>query len=110
MSPNAKPQPRWQQIAVTGSSMQPTLQPGDYVLIRRSSTLKPGQMVLLEDEKFRLVIKRLISKSSAGWWVLGDNLAQSIDSRQFGAVAESQIKGVVVARYWPKPKFIKSQI
>lgn len=110
MGSNAKPQPRWQRIAVTGSSMLPTLQAGDYLLLRRTKRFKPGQVVLLEDDKFRLVIKRLSAQTATGWWVLGDNPAESIDSRTYGEVNSAQLKAVAILRYWPKPKKIKAQL
>ena len=34
-------------------------------------------------------------------FVLGDNRSNSIDSRKFGPVPESRIKGRVVLRLWP---------
>ena len=36
-------------------------------------------------------------------WVMGDNRANSADSRVFGAIRESAIVGRVVARVWPFP-------
>ena len=90
--------------------MLPTLTSGDYLILRRTRKFRPGQVVLLEDEKFRQVVKRLGTKSDSGWQVLGDNANQSIDSRDYGAVSEDQIKAVVVARYWPWPKLIKARI
>ena len=35
------------------------------------------------------------------YFVLGDNRAHSEDSRAFGAIAASQIEGIVAARLWP---------
>ena len=86
--------------------MQPTLNPGDFLLLRRSTKLKPGQIVLIEDDNFRLVIKRLDHQTATGWWVLGDNPNQSTDSREFGEIKPEQIQAVAVARYWPWPKLI----
>jgi hypothetical protein len=33
--------------------------------------------------------------------VLGDNLGQSRDSREFGRVPQHRIRGLVAWRYWP---------
>jgi signal peptidase I len=38
-------------------------------------------------------------------FVLGDNRPHSSDSREFGPVAEEDIIGVVIMRYWPFPEF-----
>ena len=35
------------------------------------------------------------------YFVLGDNRAASIDSRDFGPVPRARLEGVVVGRYWP---------
>lgn len=109
MGANAKPQPFWQRIAVTGSSMAPTLQNGDFLLLYRSKRFRPGQVVLLEDKQFRLVLKRLSHRTEAGWWVLGDNPNQSTDSREYGEVASEQLKAIALVRYWPRPKLIRSR-
>lgn len=88
--------------------MAPTLLDGDYLLLYRSERFRPGQVVLMEDNQFRLVLKRLSHLTDAGWWVLGDNPDQSTDSRQYGAVTTEQLKAIALARYWPWPKLIRS--
>jgi type IV secretory pathway protease TraF len=37
------------------------------------------------------------------WFVEGDNQENSIDSRNYGLVSESDIQGVVLMRLWPRP-------
>jgi phage repressor protein C with HTH and peptisase S24 domain len=107
MSANAKPQRSWLQLEVSGESMFPTLRPGDFVIGLRTSKFQPGQVVLLEDSNFRLVIKRLTKLEGANCWVEGDNPAQSIDSRQYGPISPTQLKAVIKFRYWPWPKLVK---
>lgn len=41
-------------------------------------------------------------------WVHGDNLDNSRDSRHYGPVPLGLIKGKVVARVWPDPKWFES--
>ena len=83
--------------------MQPTLEPGDRVLVRRlnsNSTLRLGSVLVTwhpQRSDIRL-IKRLMRLESTGLWLLGDNKAESTDSRQLGPVAASLLIGEVVAR------------
>ena len=83
--------------------MQPTLEPGDQVLVRRLGG-KPapslGSVVVTwhpQRSKLRL-IKRLSRLESTGLWLLGDNPAESTDSRQLGAVPTNLMIGEVVGR------------
>ena len=83
--------------------MQPTLEPGDRVLVRRLRR-KPapslGSVVVTwhpQQRKLRL-IKRLKSVEEMGLWLLGDNPAESTDSRQLGAVPTNLLIGEVVGR------------
>jgi len=108
MSPAAKPQPSsWLRIAVSGDSMLPTLRNNDMLLLRRSDRFRSGQLVLLEDHAFRLTIKRLSHQIQDQWWVVGDNVENSIDSRSYGTVSTHQLQAVVIARYWPRPKLFR---
>lgn len=83
--------------------MQPTLEPGDRVLVRRLGR-KPapglGSVVVTwhpQHSTLRL-IKRLSRMDSNGLWLLGDNPAESTDSRQLGAVPTNLLIGEVVGR------------
>ncbi len=83
--------------------MQPILEPGDRVLVRRLRR-KPapslGSVVVTwhpQLSKLRL-IKRLSRVDSTGLWLLGDNPAESTDSRQLGAVPTNLLIGEVVGR------------
>ena len=97
------------RVAVEGWSMAPTLQPGDFLVAVRAKRPRPGSLVVVEHPGragFELV-KRLdlvlgIERGRPdGYWVVGDASDTSTDSRTFGPVLGSAIKGVVVGRYWP---------
>lgn len=83
--------------------MQPSLKPGDRVLVRRlgrKPTPSLGSVVVTwhpQRSKLRL-IKRLSRLDSTGLWLLGDNPAESTDSRQLGAVPTNLLIGEVVGR------------
>ena len=83
--------------------MQPTLEPGDRVLVKglgRKLAPSLGSVVVTwhpQRNKIRL-IKRLSRLDSTGLWLLGDNPAESTDSRQLGPVPTNLLIGEVVGR------------
>jgi signal peptidase I len=96
-------------VVVEGSSMLPTLRPGDRVLVRRTSIgrIRAGQIVVLRRTQ-SWIIKRAAALPGEPWceapvppgWlaVLGDNEASSADSREFGLVPAASVLGAVVRR------------
>jgi signal peptidase I len=86
--------------------MVPTLRDGDRVLVRISERPAPvGRVVLVELPDRPLSVKRLVAVEDGGLVrVEGDNEFASTDSRVLGALPRDAIKGVVVARLWPRPR------
>jgi len=86
--------------------MSPTLEPGDALVVSRKAKPTDGAIVVVRrpDQQDLLVVKRARERRSAGWVVVGDNPTESTDSRTFGPVPDHLIEGVVVARYWPRPR------
>lgn len=97
---------RWRsRVRVTGLSMAPLLQPGDELLVDRyaywRSPPQVGDIVVAwhpDREDFKL-IKRVVEVTADGCWLQGDNLAESTDSRSFGAISLPSILGKVVCRF-----------
>ena len=96
--------------AVAGRSMEPALFDGDRVLVDRWTyrrrAARAGEVVLLTGPGGRPLVKRVSADAPAApaadeLWVVGDNPAASVDSRQFGAVSRGRLRGRVVFRYWP---------
>jgi nickel-type superoxide dismutase maturation protease len=94
---------RLRRLEVVGSSMRPTLEPGDRVLAVRSRRARPGDLAVVPDPRrpSRLVVKRVVVASAAGLTVRGDNPRASSDSRAFGPVPPQSVRGRVVYRYHP---------
>ena len=107
---------------VLGASMEPTLRPGDRVIVNlwtyRGRAPKPGEVALLVGPGDTPLIKRVArapvpppvlpastldpeDRGSERIWVLGDNPEESADSRLFGAVPVGRFRGKVEFRYWP---------
>lgn len=84
-----------------GASMNPTLKDGEVVLVDRDAKIEIGDIVVAKHpvEQITQVVKRVQSISERGhYFLIGDNLNDSIDSRHYGAVTKEYIKGKVVAR------------
>ncbi|MGW7050731.1 nickel-type superoxide dismutase maturation protease [Streptomyces sp. NPDC054887] len=89
---------------VTGPSMVPTLRHRDQLLVHYGGRLRVGDVAVLRHplQQDLLIVKRLVDRRDAGWWVLGDNPdAEVVDSRAFGVVPADMVLGRVRARYRP---------
>jgi nickel-type superoxide dismutase maturation protease len=89
------------RVKVAEHSMEPALHPGDWLLVRRTRRISPGQIVLARhpNEPDMLLVKRVTRRMPDGrWWLSSDNpAAGTVDSRRFGPVAE--VEGRVLLRY-----------
>ncbi len=84
-----------------GKSMNPTLKDGEVVLVDREAKIEVSDIVVARHpiEQNTEIVKRVERINEHGhYFLVGDNLKDSNDSRHFGAVAGKYIKGKVVAR------------
>jgi hypothetical protein len=54
-----------------------------------------------------MLVKRIRHREQEGWWVEGDNASASDDSWRFGLVPDGCVRGRAVARYWPRPGWVR---
>ena len=81
--------------------MNPTLKDGEVVLVDRDAEIEVGDIVVARHpiEQNSELIKRVERVNEQGnYFLVGDNVENSNDSRHFGAVTREYIKGKVVAR------------
>ncbi len=86
---------------VKGVSMQPSLVPGDRLLIRYGAQPSPGRLVVVRLPGRPIAVKRAARRVDGGWDVRSDNRAAGTDSRVLGAIPEEDIMAVVLCRVWP---------
>ena len=97
------------RVTVAERSMEPALRPGDWLLVRRTRRIRPGQVVVARHpgRPELLIVKRAARRVEGevevggGWWLDSDNPgAGAVDSRRFGPVPEALVEGRVLVRYW----------
>jgi nickel-type superoxide dismutase maturation protease len=97
------------RVAVEGASMAPTLLPGDFLVATRWGVPRRGSMVVVEHpaRPGYEMVKRIAAGTPdrEGFWLLGDNPAESTDSRTLGPMPAEAIRGVIRLRYWPASRF-----
>lgn len=86
-------------VAVAGTSMAPTYQPGDWLLVRWGSSFGEGDTVVIEraERPGIFLIKRFLRAENGKCWVEGDS-EESTDSRAWGAIPKEEIVARVLFR------------
>jgi nickel-type superoxide dismutase maturation protease len=90
----------FRRLAVEGPSMLPTYLPGELITaVRRWRPVRVGDVVVVRDprEPTRWLLKRCAAKSSGYLELRGDNPEASTDSRDFGAVAQREVRWLVLS-------------
>ena len=107
---------RWKpfRVEIAGDSMRPALEPGDWALAVATTRIPRGAVVVVEhpDRPGFEIVKRVAALpgdlapdgrilEQDRFWVQGDRLDRSTDSRAFGPVPRESVKAVVRLVYWP---------
>lgn len=99
---------RYRRFAISGRSMAPALEAGDWVLVDEHAYQvrlpRRGHVVVACDprEPTRHIVKRVAGVNLHREVILeGDNPGESTDSRHFGPVSAGLLRGRVRWRYWP---------
>lgn len=106
------------RVEVVGSSMKPTLMPGDWLIATRAGRVRRGSVVVLaHPERPVDLVKRVaavpgdvVDGRALGpteYLVVGDNPSESTDGRTFGTVRRQAIEGVARVRYHPRPGLVR---
>ena len=93
-------------IKITGNSLTPEYNDGDYLLITTFSfmlrSLKPDDIVVFEHPVYGTMVKQIqyIDPSAGEIFVVGTH-PESTDSRHFGPIPQNWLRGKVL---WQIPK------
>ncbi|TMS38807.1 hypothetical protein L596_005448 [Steinernema carpocapsae] len=108
-------EPKYQLCPTWGPSMQPTFAWFNLVLIKRidhpREELKVGDVAVFAftTEEGQFIVKRIRQIRKEGYFVLGDNSENSLDSRSFGIIADNYVRSKVICSLIP-PNFHVSAI
>jgi hypothetical protein len=102
------------RVEVTGSSMEPTLHSGDWLVATRKGRIgRRSVVVLAHPDRSLDLVKRVAAipgdfalgriLGPGEYLVVGDNDGASTDGRGFGPVPRKAIEGLVRFRYHPRP-------
>jgi hypothetical protein len=88
--------------------MQPSLAPGDRLLVRYGAPARAGSLVVARFPDGTLAVKRAVERRTTrsgepAWWLLSDDPDRGVDSRHRGPIAERDVVAVVLGRVWPRP-------
>ena len=81
-------------LIVKSNSMYPTLQKGDFILIKRNNDYKKGDIITYDYESNYLVTHRIIEKNNEGFITKGDNN----NSEDNELIKLENIKGKVILK------------
>ena len=90
----------WRISRVTGRSMTPSFEDGDYVLSRKAEVV-PGDVVLIRHPAFGLILKRILRTDEDGCYIVGGDNSSSTPSDAIGPVIPDNIAGVIQWRIAP---------
>ena len=88
----------WYLRRVVGDSMKPTYRNGQTIIVSFSRQHKTGDVVVAFMNG-REVLKRIKKIKNGEVYLIGDNKAESTDSRKYGWIQDRHVIGRVI---WPK--------
>jgi nickel-type superoxide dismutase maturation protease len=90
----------YERYRIEGDSMLPTLQHGEQVLIQQTETYQINDIVVAQHpyKTSVILIKRISEINKKGFYLLGDNLSDSTDSRSLGFFQLNDLLGKVVCK------------
>jgi nickel-type superoxide dismutase maturation protease len=96
----------YKTFVVRGEAMEPTYKEGDYLLVKKQDNYQKGDVITFKypkDQKQHFIKRISDIPKEKEYFVLGDNLKHSSDSRSWGTVSHDLVRGKVIKKYldWP---------
>ncbi len=90
-------------VRIIGPSMEPMLRNGEVYLAAEKSRPQVGDVVVVQHPQREqlLTVKRIVRREPSGWWVEGDSVHSSNDSRDFGVVPDQLVRAKILVRLRP---------
>ena len=89
-------------VKVTGQSMSPTLEDGDYIITKKPRLYQAGLIYVINHIDLGRIIKRLQDTKHDKCFFIGDNLKASTPSSLIGAVERNRVVGQALYVISPK--------
>jgi phage repressor protein C with HTH and peptisase S24 domain len=89
---------------VRGRSMEPTLHPGDRLLVLHGARPRTGGLCVVRLPDGVVAVKRATRREPGGWWVERDNPAAGVDSWLVGAIPDRDVVARVLFRLPAPPR------
>lgn len=87
---------------IVGTSMLPTYRPGQIVIgVAPVDSLQVGDIVMVAHDGLEKIKRVAQLRATQEIYLLGDNPLASVDSREFGWLGSTTVKGKIV---WPRPR------
>jgi nickel-type superoxide dismutase maturation protease len=88
-------------IKVTGDSLSPEFQEGDFVLVSKIpfslSSIREGDIVVFNHPEYGIMIKKVaITYPQSGEYFVVGTHGHSVDSRRFGNISRKDLVGKVI--------------
>jgi signal peptidase I len=96
-------------LRISGQSLYPILQNGDFVIVSKIPILiagiKPGDVVVFNHPVYRKIIKKVerIENGGEALFVVGEN-DDSVDSRRFGSIPRRWVLAKVIGHIKRNPR------
>lgn len=89
---------KYERYRIQGNSMLPELKDGDEVLVNPNEPYQIGDIVVAQHpfKQSVVLIKRISEIDESSVYLIGDNPAESTDSRTLGKIPRKDILGKVV--------------